>query len=635
MFIVHLIRVRVSLWIILIFFILYLPVIPLFSANTASERGRHLPSPPFSSLGGSGASLLDEEEGTDSMNVHPVNRWTCEESSYSVHMVESGHFKMSDTEDSTPDYYRITRELQSLDDSIYVRFKVDSTTASTTTEYDTFSVALGGIGWGKPIFFSVQYIRSTSTDTKIYYYDVVNTQRTLDIAEDIEPDIWYTLRIDYDVLQSYLRFRVYHDNGTRFSDYTWQDIGSQSPGLFMEEYLEIRIQSGSYYSGNIRTDYVSYVEAPFKEHEWTQSGSPPSATNWTASNPFNTVCYGPADDSDEWHLTVPYLDSLSGTLSGSYVPDFANNDYGYAELYIAGVDANDGGMHDIVRFKLKISKEYSGTDWPIYSSCEVYDGDGTLLYDVSTEICEPFSSESRDDTKLLFNAYLRDERSVLTLELRWIPEAMNATAEDRYFELEVSDFVDDPSTEFVIKHYYRMYFQSSIAQGISFVYEDYAFLRQDLWSDLAQPLVEGIGNFVVGLFMLLFGWLIGILKIVMDLVGAFIVAGIGVALGLVEGAIDALAPLLDGITTAVAAVAAAIWDLLEPVLSDIIGWLIGLANYLFELIAAIVFWVWDALGLPDLWPFLIGLLQGLFNLLQGCPNYLLIGLGSFKPSITY
>ena len=291
----------------LFFLILLLsPLSPPSGVQAAESSASSVASP--NSIG----RAASEEKNVDSFSVHPANRWTVANVGYTA-AINDGLLNMSDVGDSSSDYYVVSRDLRDLSGTVEIRFKYSSNSTGTATANYAEIYLYDGTATNS-FLLKIQKLRDgLAGDTILYYYDVDASYQSLFLptAEDLIEDTWYIIRMDYDLLESDFRIRVFSDVGVEVFDYVWQDIGTTRPAIFSDSSLLVRLKAGCYYPAQSQFVYFDYVNAPFKEREWTNTDVPGDG-DWITNGKFLSYIQDDINDASDWQLTVPYLDQVSG-----------------------------------------------------------------------------------------------------------------------------------------------------------------------------------------------------------------------------------------------------------------------------------------------------------------------------------
>ena len=605
---------------------------------------------------GSGSS---EEENIDSFDIHPINRWTANNEGVTA-AVSEGLFNLTDTGDATQDSYSLIRGLRDLDGGIEIRFQF-STTISSSSWRDAMLFYLRGDS-DTYLLIGIEDIKNdAASEAYIRYRDINGDLQNIIMTGDekLWEEIWYTYKIDYDILKSEFRVRCYFDNGSKVYDYSFSDFSvsdSKRPALFTATSLELFYLDTFYQNGAVRKDYVDYIKAPFKEREWTTI-SESSDPQWIEKN-WN-LAYAEDEVTSEvcrYSLVVPYLDVFSGTLLAQSVDDdnFASIHGGLYSVYLYGVDADDGDKHEIVGVTNGIYDQGSGDG--TFQSIETGANFGTSEYLYTT------AYDGTQQPKIDFTFGIYNDRSDVSLKIRCFPDAAIDTV---YQDYVWSDSISY-SQEFIIETYY--WINIDAGEDITLSITGASVIERDIFSDIADwvgGVVEDVTGGGTDIFTAIFRWIVSvitdflafmldILTGALSLINQAIVAMQGVleaAINAIKGVLDNIKTVIDTISTNIgtlltelqglaAAVATALWDGVEValafifdaideiwdalilILDDIIAQLILLAedvaDFVFALIEFLVvllltiveelwtilegiaFFIWDAVGLPDL-----------------------------------
>jgi hypothetical protein len=470
-------------------------------------------------------------------------------------------------------------------------------------------------------------------------------------------------KITYDMLESELSVKLEFDNGTRILRISLPlDFTSQSgrvPALFSLEKTPSVFLSTYTASISWQTVRLDFINAPYKEREWAQIDSPPDPNwlfqNWDAVRIEDDI----SDETSNWSLTVPYLDSVSGVMRVN-ISDFGDLDFNddiAMWLQILGVDSDDGELHRIVKIRLEVANNpgIAAVFLEILPKGGVHQFSSDFnAGKVAVEVTP----------RVDFTISLTRDRSILNLKLRFtFDETVPTEFVDTSVNYTISDIVDDPSQEFVIRTGYIIEdFTGNTEAVLEFI--DFGFVERDIFTDIVKAIIDPIGNFLSSIFAIAFRFLATIFQIVGDLIifaneVAFAALQVAVvsALGLLETAIDAATTAigtmqtileaaieaLEPFMTIISEAVDALWTLFIATLSDIVDELIILASSfadfffdvlellipflitflgtilgsLFGLIADLVFFVWDALSLPNALEFLDFVLVGFGQFVTG------------------
>ncbi|MFX1417253.1 MAG: hypothetical protein ACFFC0_10600 [Promethearchaeota archaeon] len=623
-------------------------------ASPMEEGFPHFPSSsPSRQTVGSGAA---EWETVDTFEVHPDSgRWT--ESAnvgWDSSVISDECLNLTDTGDASLDYISYSRDLRSLDDTITLRFKYAiNGTASDSNNFMIFSLDTEA-GYGFQ-FRTDTLDNSSYSPIKLRYYDVdgVLQSKVCTGTEHTHIDTWYRLRMDYDLLRSRFRCRLYFDNGSRVLDYDWYDISSETPRMFEGTTVSVQMRVASKESGLTQSVYISYVQAPFKEREWVQDTIPTDG-DWLEDR--WDIAYAQDDISEysKWNYTVPYLDSASISIKLEWENASAlitPTDTMQSIVALHAVDALNGTHYEIVR-------AYMGTDRSaaaVWSNrIFVYNADSSKSY---TYAHHWSTGTSLPDCRMYCSFEIQEDRSVIDLKVRFFYDITNDSAYcDFVIEEDVDDWVDNPSQEFVIHVSHRMSFTGNTEGKI--VVEKFDPLSHDrfaevhkglpeakegiqggAWDPLAElqkgiadafnkilgPLFQGLYDFVDGLEGLLSSVWDSIANVVTEIQGlaadiaSDIWAGIGDALDFIT---DAIGVIVDEFFAWLWGVAAEMAEFFFDVLELLLPLLLDLAEYVWDIVATVVFFIWDALGLPDLLAIVEVLLTGFIQFVNGIPIFI-------------
>ena len=605
-----------------------------------------------------------EEENIDSFDVNPSNRWTIidDDSDIDSVVVGDSYLNITDIGDGSTDTYHIGRNLRDLDGVIETRFMIQSNGSSGTFN-DDFGIFLdvdADNDDSHRVF--VQNIKSSSTSTILAYDDINDDTQIKSDIDNIVPGAWYIYRLDYDLLKSELRARLFFDNGIKVWDHEWQEISSETPGTFDETSLNVRFLYQVTTNTNTQTLLIDYIKAPFKEREWTQSDIPSDsdflADGWGMVRIQDDI----ASDDTKWDLVVPYLDATSATLHMNTTDNdvFVSDDAEARVLYsfqVFGVDADDGDLHEIMKASITMFEIVAGTiRSELVANIAGIDFAPNMIIDHASGYTDVAPAVD-------FVLSLEDDRERITCLFTFWP---NFADRDVFFSFQgtglVSDVVTDPSQEFLLRTHLDVDSFEPNVELYAYL-SDVSVTERDIFSDLGgfiDDVIGGAQDFVGGgtdIFTAIFRWVVSVitdfLAFMLDLLLAgltLISSAITALQGVIVSALTTLQTAVDNIFSAIgdvvtelqglaSDVATAIWDgvgsaldfivdavdglwdALIAILDDIIGQLLLLAedvaDFLFAaieflvvllltiveelwtILEGIVFFIWDAIGLPD------------------------------------
>jgi hypothetical protein len=470
------------------------------------------------------------------------------------------------------------------------------------------------------------------------YRDINGVSRTLRQA-NIDPskvpvfDTWYIIRFDYDLLKSEFRWRLFNDNGSKLIDIEWQDISTETPELFSETEIKFVITGKSFTSGVYVEHLIDYVKAPFKEREWNNFDV--GGAQFITQTPVGVVCEDNIDDASQFRLTVPYLDAFSGTMLISTTDSSAmvDNEYMLMTMTVFAVDADDGGLHEAVQINYRYEEQMAPFTGPGYSI--IIKVDGVQVFNTA------WAEDEDEYNSCYFNVYSREDRSKLFVSMTY---ASSADVHNSFIgDVAISDVADDPSQEFVLSMYYEVDFDSDIEMTGALT--DIQIIERDIVKDFVGwvgSVADDVGkslNSGFDWFLSIFRWLasaiINVLNFMLDVLLAGLVAigtvidtistNIGTLITELQGLADDIATSIwTGIETTLDFLFDAIdgiWTALIAILDDILAQLLILAEdvavfvfaaieflvvllldiieELWTIIEELGFFIWDAIGLPD------------------------------------
>lgn len=526
-----------------------------------------------------------EETNIDTFDVHPTNRWTITDTGM-TDVVVDGFLNVSDVGDGSQDVYTLDRDLRDLEGEIETRFYLQGE-AGASDYRNAFFLYLYDSSKTEYVRLYINYIDDDECTTEIAYsYDGGTATKSLAGDDRVVAGYWYIFRLVYDISKSDLRLRLYFDNGTKVWDHDWQDISaSYNPELFEHDALLFRIYCRSFTNGYNFNYYIDYVEAPFKEREWTQVDEESSAQwkfdSWNLQHIEDNV-----DDTSEWRLTVPYLDAVSGVIT-DYVDDYTkmssgSSDSVYSEFSIYAVDADDGDRHEAFAIKMLRDKaiSYSATLQVRLDGNSI----GTIDYTQNFE-----GTKTGPDAAVQFAVALEDDRTRLTCRVRFFADRENRTAyEDIVGDVAISSVAAVPSNEFVLRSYHIADFDGDIVY--QWMLEDFSLVERDIFADIGGFIdgIIGFGQDILGglldIFFIGFRFLAQIFTVALD--------GLGELLAV---AIEALEPLLTAVENAINDMV----NLLVTGAQDLLDAFLTAAEALLSGIEDFFFAVWDWIGFPD------------------------------------
>lgn len=569
------------------------------------------PSTPVLVLGGSPQppdispkvnAISSEEENIDSMDVFPSNRWSVTNNGFTAE-ISAGLLNMSDVGDGTDDFFQINRDLRDLNGKIEVRFKV-SVNESSADFQDSFYIKLLDSSGTFEASLLIEVLQNNAiSTTSLRMTQAVSgfSQKGVDVDERVFEDLWYVFRIDYDLLKTECRFRLFFDNNTKVFDYDYFDIDPINRlGIFAQTDLVLRIQSRS--KGVTVINFVDYVQAPFKEREWKQIDTP-SDSDWLVDSWGNARVQDNIDDSSGWQLVVPYLDTVTATI----FTNTSDND-----VFISGaagdrvtwffrifaVDGDDGDLHELFEVTIGFFEIIANTfrvDFGLQFG-------GVTLAQGAFDFTSNYTSIS---PRVAFSVGLTEDRSEAVMNTRLSLNGTFRDAIDFSAGGSVSGIATDPSQEFLLRFSYDAELDADV-EWFAFL-DDFGLKERGIFSDWfianAPGALENVATAVASgddILTILFRWLGDLLANAFGFVGDLLVDTFGFVGDLIISALEALEPFLtiisDAITGLVDLFVAAVGDFIDEVIIVLLSILADLT----DVIVGIVFFIWDALSLPDI-----------------------------------
>lgn len=428
----------------------------------------------------------------------------------------------------------------------------------------------------------------------------------------------------FDILRSRLEITLTAENNSRIDKITFpnefiKDSGLIPP-LFSNVIAPYVFISTHTISHSWQKVFIDWIKADFKEREWIHVDIP-SDSDYLTDNWYSAIVQDDIDDDSEYKLIVPYLDAVSASiiLNLDDATNIVVNDVFTITYTIYAVDADDGGIHEALKFYLYMSDDgLGGEEWNI----QLYE-DGVLQWDHLE------AAATGDEMRLDFSVTTDYDRTEMKAQvLYWFDNTHNMEdALDYSLQVDLSAVTADFSNEFVLDIDYSIDFDGNVLFG-GFV-NDHELIEKDLFSGLILAIVEPVQNFVTGIFTILFRFIASIFKGVGDVIGAAILILQGVletAIGAVVTAVGDIATAVGDIATAIGElagqIATAIWESIGDALDFIVEAVEGIFEFLvlaladiideiiivlgniisdiIGLIATIIFTIWNSIGLPDL-----------------------------------
>jgi len=301
-------------------------------------------------------------------------------------------------------------------------------------------------------------------------------------------------------------------------------------------------------------------------------------------------------------------------------------------------------------------KDAGGNVWD-YFQLQVNNSD-TYLYKYSTNVLnDPWCS---------FAIHTEDDRSKIVASARYRQDRHNDSwSVDQTAKLDLNSFDVEISNEFII-HVYHEHFHGAVAQDVYTLLQNFDYRSRESFAgindDPGTPLHEGqptpkrggandpisilfrtvteaIVNALEDLATLLKPFFDAIETAVnaiegwLTTLGTTITDAIGDIQGWVEALPDAIGTALEFISDAIGiivedffdwlwGVAAELGEFLADVVAILLPLLNDLAEYIIGFVAAVIFWLWDSLGLPDLLAVIDVFLTGFIQFISGIPQFI-------------
>ncbi|MFX0185806.1 MAG: hypothetical protein ACFE95_22200 [Candidatus Hodarchaeota archaeon] len=556
--------------------------------ESGMEGTSPLPSTLFSNEGNlSGGGGASEEEDIDTFDVFPSHRWEITDFGWPYHTIHDGLLNLTGCGSGTIAYYHLSRELQDLDDKIYVRFKVETDYSGIPHTNERFRIYLYSAGVTSDSFiFETRPRAEKNCTTQLSYYDTSNTLQTLNLTgtERVIEGYWYTLEIRYHLLESQLRIKLSFMNGTRVFSYEYYEINSNRPNLFgCTGDLKIRLYGSGLTQSRYFYYYVDWVKAPFESREWYHYNFPSdpqfTSDSWDVAKIFDDI----TNDRSQWRLVVPYFDTCSGTMNviqDDDISDFEDDIHYKFSLY--GVDGDDGDAHLLgsIEIWMRDTNDPGGNALRTYVI--IRDGSNSAEWEHSDE-------ETIYGQTVNFAIGMSDDRSSFSFKAQADLDTTGDTwdwSEIGTYQDNVSTYVTDPSQEFILEVDYDIDKWTGNSE-IYFSLSSFDLSEKNIFQGIinaVQGFIAGIIAFFIGIFMLLFRFLAGIFKYVGDLIVQ--------ALEGLRPLFDTISSWLDSIFEELAELAGSIWSVLGEWIDDIINtYLIPLAEDIAELFGLILEWL--------------------------------------------
>lgn len=460
---------------------------------------------------------------------------------------------------------------------------------------------------------------------------------------DESTDGWLDLSFRLDTIEKEFRFDLKFENNTEIVDINrFSDAFTNLPvnlKLFKNANLSLCLNNTV---GALSRSLVilTVLNAPFEERTWRQEDTP-TDSDWTLDSFTAHYVHDDIDDTSSYRLSVPKLDSVSADLELSFsdLDNFAANDIIKYGVTVYSVDRLNGSLEHLLSAKLVVGE---GGGQIAFAGMVSTDGSDYEWHD------ETYSYLTTSNVTIAYIDFALDENREQGIIAIWATDGIENTLLVS-MENSVSDTNDNPSDEFVVEVFLSCDFDGDFETVASVNIMDIKFRESiaglDVFNRRPPPNhVTGDKsppNFLEQIFIEMSKFLGGIFKdavnglwVVLEIPLGAIVAVLGVvvtAIGQIAadtasaiwtGIVDTLSFITDAIVDVAGAVIVALTDALETIIDDIITIALTLADDLAALImavidfllvllltaaeavinfvAALVFFFWDALALPDL-----------------------------------
>lgn len=505
--------------------------------------------------------------------------------------------------------------MRSFDDKIEFRIRVTHSANSTGTEQTI--IGLNNV----PAFGTFFWLRLDTLAGNFFRTELLfkseGSSKSIGLSgnERIQNNTWYTVRITYDLFRSEFDIKATLDNGTKIFDHDLPFIDPGFADIFSVDSLFLFLFNRVNTNGIFSEFLTDFIDASFKEKEWTQTTTPVDS-DWLSDSVAGVIVNDDVSEFSEYEIVIPNLDSISGELAAEIdnTANFAAGDSFLTFIRIFGVDGDDGGLHEIMRITLDQDD----------------DGVGSKTSTISFALGGVFAASTgnvavaNDIISCDFSISLSNDRSKVNMEA--VSTDNVGTDKQWAFDRLVSTDTTDPSQEFVIKIRYQVAFTGNVEYIAKL--NGFTQTERDIFSDLFLPVAQGVLDIVFGIITSVLITIGRFWAVIQRIVGDIIVAGITLALGILEAALTVAIALVEvaietmeaALEVAIALVEVAI-EALEPfltligdainalwtlfitsafdILEAILITLLTLLSEAIDFITELVFFAWDALSFPD------------------------------------
>ncbi len=444
-----------------------------------------------------------------------------------------------------------------------------------------------------------------------------------DLFDDLNQFI--TGKVKFDVLRSRLEVTLTAENNSRIDKITFPNEfiidSGLTPALFANVISPDIFVSTFTIDHSWQSLFIDWIKADFKRSEWVQTDAP-TDSDWLEDRWDIAKVQDDISDDSAWDLYVPYLDTVSASLTMQFdnqTLGIDNNDLAGVGFQLIGVDFDDGEEHPIYQLSVvQFRADDGGLKW--FTEGAILENGSITVKDF-----ERNAFPLNENPRLSFSMSLSEERNIASCKVRFWH---NRSDLNDFFDLVAEiNITTAPFTDLSQEFILRTSFTADLLANNVFVgmVEDFGFTDLDIFQDIANAVIEPIGNFLQTLFTAAFKFLADIFRAVGDIIGL----AISVMQEVLEGAINAVAAAvltmqgvlqiaIDAVTTAIDTLKTAFdtaLGLVQTALGDVITELQGLA-------AAIATAVWDGIGsaldfitdaVGDIWTILIATIADIFD----------------------
>lgn len=506
------------------------------------------------------------------------------------------------------------------------------------------------IGFNRFNYTTNNYYLNISIYDSIGVYDTYTTT----FIYDYQVDGWLLLDFEFDLDKKEIQFTLEYENGTdifktrAFTD-IFSNIGTHQLLLFEEGFPQLCLNASTnpYERVWFLMDYIdaNYDIVEFRKPttsnyltsalDITKAVYSQDITNFTADSPYGITSLNQSLHNERWYrLDVDKFDALSFDMElwevgmdgqDEYVfafEIFVINDNGTAErlytfeqigqldtgvtgdAYLRGYKREEGTTIDLGKCENQVDGSHSTASYSVYretnskviigSSFTGIDGN-EFTHEVTVESLDGYTFSK--EFMFTFNYYIdndkidsADDHSVLKMG---------------GFDLVRKDFLSDIAGAIL----------DPIVGALALVFAPFfaiinfiGFLLNkgfQLVVDLLKPVIETLQ---------------GVMTVAFGVLSTAIETVIGTLQTAIETVIGTLETVLEAAIILVTEAVEGLWTALILVIEDIIDAVILLADIVVEFLSAVFFFIWDALGLPNLLAIVDMLLESIVFVVSGIPQ---------------